>query len=1227
MQMLTKFESKSSRAKGLAFHPKRPLLLVSMHTSKIQLWDYRMGTLLDRFEEHDGPVRGVSFHPTQDIFVSGSDDYKIKVWSLTSRKCLFTLTGHLDYVRTVFFHPNLPWIISASDDQTIRIWNWQNRSQIACLTGHNHYVMCAQFHPTEDLVVSASLDQTVRVWDISGLCRKHSAPTSSMSFEDQMARAAASAASSGSGLGAGGPNADIFGANEAIVKYVLEGHERGVNWAAFHPTMPLIVSGGDDRLVKLWRMSDTRAWEVDTCRGHFSNVSCCIFHPHYELIVSVGEDKTIRTWDLNRRTAIHTFRRDSDRFWVVTAHPTLNLLATGHDTGAMVFKFQRERPAYTLHQSWLFWLNNEKQLISFDFESNRASNALLSLKRIGASWIPPRTLSYNPSEKSILVHSPIDGGTYFLTKVSGADGGFGGSTIGPDPTDISSGPGSAAIFVSRNRFVVLSRDKTTLEVKDLANTTTKSLNLAYDVLDLASAGSGNILLLCKDKVVLFDTAQNRDVATKSCNKVKYASWSPDSQYLALLSKHSITVVDRNLELVAEIHEVIRIKSVAWDDSGILIYTTLNHLRFGLMNGDKGILKSLDDVLYVVRSKGKNIFCLSRDGKVVKVEIDPTEYRFKNALLNKNYTEMKRIMENSNLVGQSIISYIEQKGFNDIALQFVEEPQVRFDLSIKCGDLGIAFDMAKEIDKAPFWKRLVSAAEDYGNHEIKEFALQKLHAYEKLSLLYLITGNEVNSVKMSKIAEHRHNPSARLQTLLFSNNIEGRIELLEEAGLFSLAYATAKTNGMAEKANAIASAAGLNESDIILPVVRKECTAPTIKRATYKANYPLQASKAFSLDKTIIPQFDNLNLLDDSTDTMASTKSNGKNVGSMLGSALADDAVTGGEDEWGLEEDDLDFEEDFADEDSVVPMQTGVAETDLWVRNSPIAADHIAAGSFESAMQLLNRQVGISNFEPLRERFAEIYDGARYEVKANPGLPSLVFYNRRNKQEQDPLKSLPHIARNIEEITNNELQEAYKLVRANKLEDAVEMFKEILYAIVLNTVSTKDEVEEAQRLIEICREYILGLSIELERRGLQETDLKRNLELAAYFTKVQLQPSHKHIALQVAMMQFAKAKNFASAAVFARKFLELVPTGPRAEQARKIEARGASNPLDSIEVDYDPYSEFDICGATFTPIYQGSPSVSDPLTGTKYLPQFKGELCRVSGISTIGAPASGLRLII
>ncbi|CEP17781.1 hypothetical protein [Parasitella parasitica] len=388
MQLLTKFESKSNRVKGISFHYKRPWILASLHNGCIQLWDYRMGTLIERFEEHQGPVRGVAFHSTQPLFVSGGDDYKIRVWNYKTRRCLFTLSGHLDYVRTVFFHHEHPWIISASDDQTIRIWNWQSRKCIAILTGHNHYVMSAQFHPTQDYIVSASMDQTVRVWDISGLVKKSKSAPSKMSHNEPLGRV--------------GSPADGFGLSEVTVKYILEGHDRGVNWATFHPTLPLIISGGDDRQVKLWRMSENKAWEVDSCRGSLNNVWGAIFHPRQDLIVSAGEDKTIRVWDLTKRTAVSSFKRDHDRFWVLTSHPELNLFAAGHDNGLIVFKLERERPAFQTSQNQLYHIDKRILRVQ-DINKPSAGQELLNISKLGSKYAQPRTLSYNPSEKAVLV--------------------------------------------------------------------------------------------------------------------------------------------------------------------------------------------------------------------------------------------------------------------------------------------------------------------------------------------------------------------------------------------------------------------------------------------------------------------------------------------------------------------------------------------------------------------------------------------------------------------------------------------------------------------------------------------------------------------------------------------------------------------------------------------------------------------------------------------------------
>ena len=147
--------------------------------------------------------------------------------------------------------------------------------------------MCARFHPGgEDLLVSASLDQTVRVWDVSALRSKTVGAGaggiggggggmgggggigmggggggygSSNPYSNNFGPPPPSSSSLERGLGSNGSGSDMFGGGspDACVKFVLEGHDRGVNWAAFHPTLPLIVSGADDRQVKLWRMNDT----------------------------------------------------------------------------------------------------------------------------------------------------------------------------------------------------------------------------------------------------------------------------------------------------------------------------------------------------------------------------------------------------------------------------------------------------------------------------------------------------------------------------------------------------------------------------------------------------------------------------------------------------------------------------------------------------------------------------------------------------------------------------------------------------------------------------------------------------------------------------------------------------------------------------------------------------------------------------------------------------------
>ncbi|KAF7316415.1 Coatomer subunit alpha [Mycena indigotica] len=1197
--MLTKFESKSNRVKGLAFHPTQPLLAAALHNGSIQLWNYRMGVLVDRFEEHEGPVRGVNFHPSRALLATGGDDYKIKVWDIRpqNRRCLFTLHGHLDFVRTVQFHHEMPWIISASDDQTIRIWNSTSRNCIAILTGHSHYVMSAYFHPKDDLVVSASVDQTVRVWDISGL-RKGSPNTST-----------------------GPGNFESFD-TFSTVKYILEGHDRGVNYAMFHPTLPLIVSAADDRTIKIWRMSETKAWEVDSCRGHFNNVSTALFHPKHELIVSCGEDKTVRVWDLAKRTAIQTFRRENDRFWVLASHPNLNLFAAGHDSGLIVFKLERERPAFAVHQDSLYYIR-DKYVRSYDFNTG-ADLGLLSVRKFGSVYVPPRTLSFNPAERAVLVTISSDNGLYELTSLpQQAQGEMKDSSV-----DGKRGAGQSAIFVSRNRFAVLQKATQFIEIGDLANTVVKKIKPPVQTNEIFYGGTASLILSSTSTVVLYDIQQQKTLAEINSPPVKYVVWSNDGSLVALMSKHTITIANRTFTEHSLIHETIRIKSGAWDDSGVFIYSTLNHIKYCLPQGDHGVICTLDNPVYLTRVKGKTVHCLDRSGRPRTITFDPTEYRFKLALLKNNYEEMLYIIRTSTLLGQR---------FPEIALHFVQDTNTRFELALECGNLDVAMETAKTIDRPECWDRLAQQALKQGNHKIVEKAYQQTKNFDKLSFLYLATGSTDKLAKMQKIADARGDPMSRFHNALYAGDIEGRIAILREVGLNPLAYLTAKTSGLDDLALQILETVGMTEADVddVPAFGTSILKPPPVINSTADQNWPVvstgqnffdQALANGSLETGIEPAYVN-------GDAAAGASSA---LDAWAKDEEVQDDLDPEEGGWELDADagaaqvTEEVEEDATPDEDLPGSTPGISETEHWVRNSPLAPDHVAAGSFETAMQLLNRQLGIVNFVDLKPLFLSTYRSSHTYLTPVASLPPLQLHIRRNPTETSMSRTLPVVVRSLASV-RTELGEGFRLVTGNKLAEARDVFRSVLRSLLLVPLASDDEARTWRELVTTSREYLLGVSIELERRRVAEEEpdnVSRNLELAAYFTECKLQPPQVLLALRSAITVFSKANNQFDAARYARRLLALNPDAKVVAMAsfffaRQRIAAGERNPRNAVELSFDPYTPFEICGATFTPVYKGSPAAYCPYTNQAYLPEFKGKLDPLTQLSEIGAAASGL----
>jgi len=338
---------------------------------------------------------------------------------------------------------------------------------------------------------------------------------------------------------------------------------------------------------------------------------------------------------------------------------------------------------------------------------------------------------------------------------------------------------------------------------------------------------------------------------------------------------------------------------------------------------------------------------------------------------------------------------------------------------------------------------------------------------------------------------------------------------------------------------ILEASGLTEEQITLPTMGKPLQPPKPIVPTHQANWPVKAASHSFFEKALLGEVGAVE--DDVPPT-----SNGFDHmdGTEEGEAAPRDGELGeDEDEdaagWDMGDDiNVEAESDFVNVDSA-DAGAGSSEADLWARNSPIAADHAAAGSFESAMQLLNRQVGAVNFAPLKSRFLEIYEATKTYLPATPGLPPLVNYVRRTVDETDSRKVLPIIPRDLETIASVDLQEGYGAMRSNKLEDGLKTFKRILHSLLVNAVSSQSQVAEAKKIITTAAEYATAMALELERRALStegDENIKRSLELSAYFTIPKLEVAHRQLALMAAMKLAFTNKNLSSALSFANRML-------------------------------------------------------------------------------------------
>lgn len=241
-------------------------------------------------------------------------------------------------------------------------------------------------------------------------------------------------------------------------------------------------------------------------------------------------------------------------------------------------------------------------------------------------------------------------------------------------------------------------------------------------------------------------------------------------------------------------------------------------------------------------------------------------------------------------------------------------------------------------------------------QIVETAYQKTRNFDKLSFLYLITGNTQKLGMMQVIAGKRGDNMSRFQNSLYLGDVRSRVLVLRETGQYPLAYYTAKTNGLDDLALEILDEAGLTEDDLPPPPQssgHSSLARPPVVFSQSDSNWPLKDLGESFFDRA---------LANGGVDALLG----GEESGEQLDAWAADVPVEEDEGEeeaadedegWDLDanvevpdvEEEFEGEEVLAEVDLSQGVEPGASEDEIWQNNSALAIDHAAAGAFESAM--------------------------------------------------------------------------------------------------------------------------------------------------------------------------------------------------------------------------------------------------------------------------------------
>ncbi|CAD8059253.1 unnamed protein product [Paramecium primaurelia] len=1150
--MFVKFERHSDRVKSVSFHPHRPWVLSALHSGVIELIDYRIKKRIATYEDHQGAVRSVQFHPQLNLFCSGGDDYTVRVWNF--KQCQFVLKGHLDYVRCVTFHPINPWVLSGSDDQTARVWNYQSRQTIAILTGHTHYIMSCHFHPTQDFIVTCSLDQTARLWNY-GVLKQRYAQKKNQEY--------------------------VLSGAEVQVIAIMDGHKDQLNWCAFHKSEPLIITSGDDKNIKLWKYNENKAWEFDSLTGHTNNVCCAEFHSKGDVIISDSEDHTIRIWDSVTRKQITLYENQHyDRYWIVACHPNNYYFACGSDTMLQVFTLHKDRVPVLLVNERYLCMAEQKILKVIELNSGQQQ----IIKDISTVITPTPTIledniesieynTYDTQKTQLMIRcirslkkdtNKLKRHLLIVFQQQKGDSG------------IKQFNSKSACFIGKNKIARINQESQI----ELYNYETEAVSLIDDkeASKLFPAPGGKLLIYRdgnNSHLELFDPLAKQGLNQIEYSNVKYVQYH--DSYLIVQGKLQLTILTKQLQKLIEIQEYINIKSFIWVNN-FIIYTTKSQIKYLLLNGDTGVLKSTENILYLVKGEQQQqntlkLIAVDNAAQYITQILDIQEPLFKIAILNKDLNAIHKFVENNQ--NEAVLSYLYQKRLASVALKLVKDKQAKFSLSLDSGNLEQAYKAAIEIKDTSLFEQLRSEALRQGNNLLVDVCDQQLNQFDRLAFLYLCTGNNEKQEKLQNIQPN----------YIYQSQIQKQKSIKQN--LPKLAQIIEHLNGNIQKLDK-------NQQDTIEWIKSlggSQALIPPIPIMKYKNDpWPLLQMNEQDIinlevtEESVVPQ-----------DIFTIQKQ-------VIEEKQIEEQINN-DGQWGLEDEP---EEEFFEPKVIQEMDKSLDESALrglfLEQKGEVAVKYFAAGDYEVGIKLLKQQINLNNHQQLLKLLTDI---TPFQV-----LTSIPFLNNT---------TLPVKLNRLNEVKSL-IKQGYKYTTDAKFSEVSNCFQQVLQKLLL-TDFEDNQIDEIQKYINISKNYMMAMRCDALKKD------SNSLEMVCKMATIELQPSHRILTLRQALSISYKQKNFITCQQIAKKLIELLKNDTTQkpevlQNAQKYEKASQQQNTNAVQIDFkenwlNEQPIYSVNTLKYLSIYK-----TCPYDGSTYENDYS-QLCLVCGLCLVGK-APGLK---